>query len=167
MTVAPSPLEAIVDAATFKFVMRRLAASVTVITSRHGQDFNGMTATAVCSVSAEPPLVLVVVNRASNSYSMISGGGRFALNILREDQADVANYFARQGDKSFDDLSHEFGLTGCPLLTACVATVECTVDSAFNCGSHTIFVGRVVNTAVRQETPLLYFNGNFARIESA
>jgi flavin reductase len=167
MTVCPSADEAGVDAATFRAVMRRLAASVAVVTSRHGPNLNGMTATAVCSVSAEPPLVLAVVNRSSNSYPLISAGGRFALNILREDQADVASYFARQGDKSFDDLSYDFGLTGCPLLKTCLASVECTVESTFNCGSHTIFVGRVVNAAVRQATPLLYFDGHFARIADA
>ncbi|MDA9391842.1 hypothetical protein WN73_14695 [Bradyrhizobium sp. CCBAU 45394] len=156
-----------VDAATFKAVMRRLASSVTIVTSRHAGTLNGMTATAVSSVSAEPPLVLAVANRANHSYPLIRGGGSFALNILRDDQADIADYFARQGDKTFDDLWHVSGVTGCPVLKSCAASIECIVESAFDCGSHTIFVGRVVNTAVRQATPLIYFDGHFARIASA
>jgi flavin reductase len=165
MPLAGNPVS--VDPATFKAAMRRLAASVAVITSRHGDRLNGMTATAVCSVSSEPPLVLVVINRCSRSYPLIREGGTFALNFLREGQDDVADYFAARNDKSFDSLPHDFGLTGCPLLQDCAASVECVVHTASDSGSHTIFVGRVVNAKVRPVSPLLYYDGRFARLDIA
>jgi flavin reductase len=153
-----------VDSTTFKAVMRQLAASVVVVTSRNGDRLNGMTATAVCSVSAEPPLVLVVVNTNSSTHPMIGGSQMFALNILREDQTEIANYFARREDKDFDDVPYIKGMTGCPLLRCCAASIECVVHSAFETGSHTIFVGRIVNALTQQAVPLLYYNGQFARI---
>lgn len=156
-----------VDTATFKSAMRRLAASVAVITSRHGDRLNGMTATAVCSVSVEPPLVLVVVNRCSQSYPLIRHGGTFALNFLREGQDEIARYFAAKDGKSFDMFAHDDGVTGCPLLRDCAASVECVVHSASDSGSHTIFVGRVVNAVVHPVSPLVYYNGRFARLDSA
>lgn len=156
-----------VDPGTFKSAMRRLAASVTVITSRHGEKLNGMTATAICSVSAEPPLVLVVVNRCSQSHPLIQGGGTFALNFLCEGQDEIARYFSAKDGKSFDNIAHDNGVTGCPLLRDSAAAVECVVHSASDSGSHTIFVGRVVSAEVRPVAPLVYYDGRFARLESA
>lgn len=158
--VAPAA-ERSADPAAFKAAMRRLASGVTVVTSRHGDVSNGMTATAVCSVSADPPLALIVVNRGGASHGVISRGGVFALNFLGEDQAGLAGYFARGDGKSFDAAPHAFGVTGCPLLAGCAAQLECVVESAHDAGTHTIFVGRAVRASAGNAAPLAYHDAAF------
>jgi flavin reductase (DIM6/NTAB) family NADH-FMN oxidoreductase RutF len=148
-------------AADFKAAMRRLAGGVTVITSRHGTSANGMTATAVCSVSADPPLVLVVVNRSSASHPLIAKGGAFAINVLAEDQTELARYFAGGDAKTFDGAPHDVGPTGCPLLSGCVARFECVLENAHDEGSHTIFVGRAIQASSEERRPLAYHDAAF------
>lgn len=150
-----------VEPATFKAAMRRLAAGVTVVTSRHGGTVNGMTATAVCSVSAEPPLVLVVVNRSATSHELIARGGHFGLSFLAEDQEVIARYFAGSEAKNFERVGHVVGGTGCPLIEGAAARLECVVESAHDQGSHTIFVGRVVSASTDEGAPLVYGDGAF------
>ncbi len=155
------------DAADFKAALRRLAAGVTVVTSRHGETVNGMTATAVCSVSAEPPLALVVVNRKSVSHGVISRGGAFALNVLAEDQVELATYFAGGDAKTFDAAPHRIGSTGCPLLRGCAAQLECVVVSEHDEGTHTIFVGRAIEAAAGDVAPLAYCDAAFQVLRRA
>jgi flavin reductase (DIM6/NTAB) family NADH-FMN oxidoreductase RutF len=149
------------DPADFKAAMRRLASGVTVVTSRHAGIVNGMTATAVCSVSAEPPRVLVVVNRNASSHGLIQKGGAFALNFLGEDQAALASYFAGGEAKSFDGAPHVLGETGCPLLLGCAAQLECVVEDAHDGGTHTLFVGRAVQAAAGDGGALVYHDAAF------
>lgn len=154
-----------VEPAAFKAAMRRLAAGVTVVTSRHGATVNGMTATAVCSVSAEPPLVLVVVNRSAASHDVISKGRCFGLSFLAESQSEIARYFAGAEAKTFDEIRHTVGTTGCPLIDEVAARLECVVETAYDQGSHTIFVGRVLGADAGQAAPLVYGDGAFHGLE--
>jgi flavin reductase len=151
-----------VDASDYKRAMRQLATGVAVVTSRNGELMNGMTATAFCSVSADPPMMLVVVNRSSNSHPIIDASRSFAVNILRSDQRHIAEYFAGRTDKSFADIGYREGVTGCPLLAGCIAALECLTVQSVGAESHTIFVGRVVSATTREDRPLLYRNGTFA-----
>ncbi len=155
-----------VDPAAFKAAMRRHAAGVTVVTSRHGATVNGMTATAVCSVSAEPPLVLVVLNRSSASHGVVSRGGAFALNFLSEDQSDLAAYFAGRDGKSFDAVPHRIGASGCPLIEGCAARLDCVLESQHNAGTHTIFVGRVLHAETSDRAALVYGDAAFAGLRT-
>lgn len=159
--VVGSAPEPDVDPVAFKSAMRRLASGVTVVTSRHGATLNGMTATAVCSVSAETPRVLVVVNRTSASHGVITRGRTFALNFLGEDQTDLATYFAGRDGKTFEAAPHRFGVTGCPLLENCAARLECVVESQHHEGTHTIFVGRVLFAEAGEASPLVYCDTSF------
>lgn len=153
-----------VDVADFKAAMRALAASVTVITSRRGDQINGMTATAVCSVSTTPPQVLAVVNRETTSHGLIADSGAFAVNILAEHQQDLAGRFARRLETPFDGVGHGRGDTGCPLLDDAVAVLECRLRERHDAGTHTIFVGEVVGVRSRPAAPLLYFDGGYRRL---
>ncbi|MFD1704701.1 flavin reductase family protein [Methylopila henanensis] len=159
-TMPPAP-ESDADPAAFKAAMRRLAAGVTVVTSRHGGTVNGMTATAVCSVSAEPPLVLVVMNRSSASHGVVSRGGAFALNFLSEEQSDLATYFAGRDGKSFDTVPHRIGASGCPLIEGCAAQLDCVLESRHDEGTHTIFVARVLHAETDEGSPLVYGDAAF------
>lgn len=162
-TIENSP----VDGMDFKAAMRMLAASVTVITSRRGDQLNGMTATAVCSVSTAPPQILAVVNCETTSHGLITHSGAFAVNILAAHQQDLAGRFARRLDQPFEGVAHGLGKIGCPLLEDAVAVLECQLRERHQASTHTIFVGEVVGVSYRGAEPLLYFDGAFRRLAAA
>lgn len=149
----------------FKSVMRRFAASVNVITSVDGAVMNGMTATAVCSVSADPPSLLVIVNKSNRSHPVISRSGTFAVNVLSSDQEELAGHFAAKKPDEFADVDYRIGQTGCPLIRDADATLECAVVQETDFGTHTIFIGRIVTCEVASKSPLLYHAGRFCRLE--
>ncbi|SCW66624.1 flavin reductase family protein [Ancylobacter rudongensis] len=163
---AKAASRASVDEAAFRATMRRLAAGVTVVTSRHGARLNGMTATAVCSVSADPPLVLVVVNRSNASHELITQGRAFALNFLSADQSELASLFAKRGDKPFDTIPHRLGKTGCPLLEGCTALVECELETLHDVATHTVFIGRVIDNETSECAPLTYHDARFWALQA-
>jgi len=154
-----------VEPEQFKATMRRIASTVTVVTSKSGPAMNGMTATAVCSVSATPPCILVVVNQTNRSHALIEDAGIFAVNVLSEEQEFLAQHFAQKSDDPFVDVGYRCGMTGAPILSGCVASLECVVESQTRSGTHSIFVGRVVSAAERDQRPLLHTNSRFVRLE--
>ena len=144
-----------ITGAEFKFVMRRFAACVNVIT------MNGMTATAVCSVTAEPPSVLAIINRSNRSHPLISRSGVFAINVLASEQEHVAVHFASKADDPFSTVEHRRGVTGCPLIRDADAYLECEVAQETDFGTHTIFIGRIIACGSESKDPLVYHEGRF------
>jgi flavin reductase len=159
----PSSLASI-DEARFKATMRCVASTVTVITSRLGAVTNGMTATAVCSVSATPPSILVVINQSSRSHDLIERGGSFAVNVLTSEQAALAEHFATKADDPLRSVGHWLGVTGVPMIEGCAAQRECVVETQFAAGTHSIFIGRVVSLQETDRLPLIYRNGKIAEL---
>jgi len=156
-----------IDEARFKATMRCMASTVTVITSRLGAVTNGMTATAVCSVSATPPSILVVINQSSRSHDLIEQGGSFAVNILSAEQAALAHHFAAKSDDPLREVDHRSGVTGVPVIEGCVAQLECVVETKVTAGTHSIFIGRVVAVEETDRLPLMYRNGKVLWLERA
>ncbi|MDI4232066.1 flavin reductase family protein [Bradyrhizobium sp. Arg237L] len=154
-----------VDAEQFRAAMRCIASTVTVITSRADSVTNGMTATAVCSVSASPPCILVVINQANRSHSLIEEAGVFAVNVLASNQLPLAQHFASRPDEPLESVEHHQGRTGVPILGGCAASLECQLESQTKSGTHSIFVGRVVSARETGASPLLYWSGRFASLE--
>ena len=150
----------------FKLVMRRFAASVNVITSAEGAKKNGMTATAVCSVSSNPPSALIIVNKSNRSHPIIAGTKAFAVNVLSSNQKHVAGHFASKLPDPFADIPHSIGKTGCPIIEGADAHIECTVFEQIDVGTHTIFVGKIVAAAAAHGEPLLYHEGRYVGIGS-
>jgi flavin reductase len=150
----------------FKLVMRRFAASVNVITSADRQKKNGMTATAVCSVSSDPPSALIVVNKSNRSHPIITETGAFAVNVLSSDQKHVASHFASRAPDPFAKIDHSIGKTGCPIIAGADAYIECTVINQTDVGTHTIFVGKIVAAHASSGEPLLYHEGRYVGIGS-
>lgn len=150
-----------VDPAQFKAAMRCIASTVTVITSKAGSALNGMTATALCSVSAAPPCILVVVNQANRSHALIENAGVYVVNVLSADQTSLALHFASKSESPLAKMRYRAGVTGAPILEGCVAHLECIVESQTRSGTHSIFIGRVVATGEADLLPLLYRNGEF------
>jgi flavin reductase (DIM6/NTAB) family NADH-FMN oxidoreductase RutF len=145
----------------FTDVMRRFAASVNVVSTADGGQKSGMTATAVCSVTAEPPCALIIVNRSNRSHATIARTRKFAVNVLANDQRHLAAQFAAKLPDPFHDVPHRAGTTGCPLIEGADAHMECVVVQEVDVGTHTIFVGKVVATSRSNREPLLYHEGQY------
>lgn len=155
-----------VNADIFKKLMRSMAASVNVITTNHDGQWHGMTATAVCSVSAEPPSILIVVNQSSRSHPLISASRAFIVNILGDEQESISQRFAGKHVDQFKDIPANPGYRSCPILDGVSAFIECAVMTEFVVGTHTIFVGRVVGGDVRHARPAVYHDGAYKLIHS-
>lgn len=157
----------IVDQSVFRDVIGRFASGVTVITTRTGERDHGTTASAVSSLSMDPPMLLVCLNRTSETQAAALEAGRFAVNILGEDQGQLAYRFARKGSDKFEDLPVLRGVTDSPLLPGAIAHIECEVKETVSGGTHTVFLAQVLEASGREGTPLTYFRGKFGRLESA
>ncbi|MBM4360915.1 MAG: flavin reductase family protein [Deltaproteobacteria bacterium] len=152
----------------FKKVMASFAASVTVVTTI-GDDAKlvGLTATAFSSLSMDPPLCLVCVDKRGASHEAIATNRRFAVNVLAADQTELSNRFASRREDKFDGVAHSPGaVTGCPLLDGAIATMECELHEILPGGDHSIFVGRLVATSTKEGNPLLYFRGGYRNLAS-
>jgi flavin reductase (DIM6/NTAB) family NADH-FMN oxidoreductase RutF len=158
-----------VPADAFRAGMRQLAAAVNVISTEHHGQRAGLTATAACSVSVDPPQLLVCVNKTGHAHSVIAEAGKFCVNVLALHQDDIAKRFAGMDGS---DRSERFALgtwttleTGAPVLEDCLANFDCEVMASFDAATHSIFVGRVIGIrAVNVGEPLLFGDGRFARM---
>jgi flavin reductase (DIM6/NTAB) family NADH-FMN oxidoreductase RutF len=129
----------------------------------------GVTATAVCSVSLEPPLVLVCLGAESRTRETIASSGRYAINVLAAGHRLHAERFATAEDGKFDGLTWEPGRSGCPVLPDSIAVCECDVEQTIEAGDHTVFVGRVNEvraTDSARDRPLLWFRGRYASLSA-
>jgi flavin reductase len=154
----------------FKQAMRRLAASVTLVTLADGDTFKGMAATAVCSLSAEPPSLLVCVNRSASLHSHLIEASHFAVNILHHEQVDVARRFSDNSlrDVRFDNAEWKKHEMGPPVLTGAQVSLVCSRSELFSFGTHTICIGTVVDVQNRDDIdPLVYLNGVFSTVSSS
>jgi len=143
----------------FKSAMRRFATGVTIVTTAHDGAIHGFTVNAFASVTADPPTVLVCVNKTARAHPLISESGNFCVNILGLEQRPIAETFTTAEPKSrFDGLAHRRGPTGSPIIDGVLAYVDCTVEEEITAGTHTIFVGRVLEVGDRDGAPLGYFD---------
>jgi flavin reductase (DIM6/NTAB) family NADH-FMN oxidoreductase RutF len=159
-----------ISADAFKQAMRRLAAGVTIVTTRHNDIRGGLTATAVCSLSADPPQLLVCVNRSAAAHTMISEGENLCVNLLAHTHQRLAALFAGQtgvlGSDRFKAGRWTTLKTGAPVLEDALASFDCIVGEKFASTTHTIFIGRVVDVRLRSNGgPLLYAGGSFAAVK--
>lgn len=152
----------------FKALMTKFAAGVTVVTTRDASgDLWGLTATAFTSVSLNPPLCLVCIDKKTASHDPIESSGVFAVNFLSDQQEEVSNTFASRRDDKFDNVKHEAGpSTGCPVFPEALAWLECETKHVYDGGDHNIFVGEIKKTGLNTGQPLLYWNGSYGDIKS-
>ena len=149
--------------------MRQLAAGVTLITAQHEGHRAGMTATAVCSLSADPPQLLACINRQAETYRAVQNSGAFAVNVLASHQQRLAEAFAGTlaiyGDQRFDLADWSALKTGSPVLSPCLATFDCRLVEAVPAATHSIFIGRVEKVALELDLqPLVYAGGDYGLI---
>ena len=157
-----------VSAADFRRAMGHFATGVTVVTSvdAEGQPV-GTTASAVSSLSLDPPLVLVCFDRASLTLAAVRSHGAFVVNVLAARQRHLSANFARRGPAvAWDGVRYRLGPTGSPRLHGVLAALECTAEHCLPGGDHAIVIGRVhqVETGDENAAPLLYWRGSYASL---
>lgn len=142
-----------VESDHLKHVLSHLPGGVCIVTSREPEGSpHGLTAISVCSVSLAPPLVLACIERSTNTHSAIESSRVYALNFLGAAQRELADRFSESGPK-FDGVELTTLRTGAPVLSAAVASCDCSVVVAVPAGDHTIFVGKV-EAVVASEPPV-------------
>ncbi|MBX7072484.1 MAG: flavin reductase family protein [Pirellulales bacterium] len=147
-------------------IMGHFASGVTIVTTQLGGEQTGMTVSAFASLSLNPPLVLVSIDRCSFTYEFLKSSRCFAVNMLRRDQEDLSRRFAMAGPKDFSDLPLHTAVTGAPILHGVLGWVDCRVVEVYRGGDHDIFVGEIVAGEAGEGEPLLYYCGRYRQIES-
>ncbi len=154
------------DTKEFRKVMGQFATGVTVVTIQDENKVHGMTANSFTSVSLDPPLILVSIDKRARAHEMVERTGSFGVTILGESQQEVSHHFAGKPDEKVE-AALEFDWFGnVPVLREGLARFSCRLWATYDGGDHTLFVG-LVETMVREESaaePLLYFQGNYRRI---
>jgi flavin reductase len=145
-------------------IMGHFATGVTIVTTGGEAGPHGLTANAVASLSLDPPLLLVAVEKRAHSLEYIRKNRCFAVNILRLDQEDISRRFATPGPKDFTGLNLLAATTAAPILADCLAYVDCRVYAILPGGDHEIFVGEIVAGEFHGGDPLLYFAGGYRRL---
>ncbi|MDQ1104004.1 3-hydroxy-9,10-secoandrosta-1,3,5(10)-triene-9,17-dione monooxygenase reductase component [Nocardioides zeae] len=164
MSVPPSVPLPDVPIPRLRDVMGTFATGVVVVTALDEGEPVGMTVQSFASLSLRPPLVVFAPARTSRTWPRVRHAGWFCVNVLAEDQADVAAAMASGGDR-FRDLRWTPGLGGEPLLDGALAHVEATVQAVHDGGDHDLVVGRVRRVErVRDAAPLLYHRSAYARL---
>jgi flavin reductase (DIM6/NTAB) family NADH-FMN oxidoreductase RutF len=154
-----------VDATSFRQALAQFASGITVLTTRDaaGRPL-GLTVSAFCSVSLEPPLVLVSLDERSEVHAGLSGSGVFGVSVLAEGQDAVSRLFARPGPDKFAGLSLREGERGVWLVPGALAQIECEVREVHRGGDHLLYLGQIVSIAVRPGRPLVYHRGGYRRL---
>ena len=154
-----------ISAAHLRRAMGCFATGVTVVTTRHGDCGPcGLTANAVTSVSLDPPLILVCVDKKAESYPHFGPAGVFAVNVLDEGQQAISTRFATSGGDKFAGLAYHWGDLGTPILDQRLAFLECRIVHAYEGGDHTIYVGEVERAETGGGRPLLYYRGAYGAL---
>jgi flavin reductase (DIM6/NTAB) family NADH-FMN oxidoreductase RutF len=154
------------DPASFRSVLGRFATGVTVITTRDSAGFDhGMTVSAFASLSLEPPLVLICIERSCALHPFLMDTKDFVVNILSVGQESLSRRFAEKIENRFDGVGFSRGITGCAVLNDVLASLECRRTDHYVAGDHTIFTGEVIAAMARAERPLLYYRGGYAQLE--
>lgn len=157
----------IVDQRVFRDVVGRFASGVTVITTAVDGKQYGTTASAMSSLSMDPPMILICLNKISETGAAVLESGTFAVNILAKGQERLASQFAVKGGDKFLDVAIRTGPLGDPLIEDTLATMQCRTVETVTGGTHTVFLAEVVDAEARDLEPLTYFRGKFGRLEAA
>lgn len=150
----------------FRAALGRFASGVTVVTTRDADGrLHGITVSAFCSVSLEPPLVLVCIEKKAGSHHAFSNGEAFVVNVLAAGQQYLSDRFASHISNKFEGIAYRSGIEDLPVLEDALANLECVLKYSYEAGDHTIFVGQIEKAHIADGEPLLYFHGNYRKIK--
>ena len=160
--------EAIAAAREFREVLGRFASGVTVVTTMSNDEPVGMTCQSFSSVSLEPPLVVFIPAKSSRSWPLIQRSGKFCVNFLAADQAELSNTMASRGVDKFGEVKWTPAPeTGSPMFAESLGYVDCQIHSVHEAGDHFVVIGRVLDLGMHDaEKPLLFFQGKYASTDT-
>ena len=158
-----------IDAAAYRQISGGFATGVTAVTTAVDGWLHGITANSFTSVSLDPLLLLVCIDKEAYAHEQLEKAGRFGVNILAEAQQEISNQFASKSPPEQGSLrgaAYHLGPNGMPILEGCLAYLECELTDHCAGGDHTIFIGKVLDGALTQETtPLLFYQGSYQRLQ--
>ena len=154
------------DSALQRQIMGRFATGVTLVTARSDEKILGMTANAVLSLSLDPPLILVSVNKKNQMHKFLKKSNCFAINVLRDDQEEISRRFATPGPKDFSDLELVESKTGSPVLVNALAFIDCKIVQVVPGGDHDMFIGKPLAGETRDGNPLIFYSGQYTQLIS-
>jgi flavin reductase (DIM6/NTAB) family NADH-FMN oxidoreductase RutF len=153
----------------FRDALRHFPAGVTIVTIKAGERIHGLTVSAFASVSPEPPLIAVIIDRRHGAHAMLQEEGAvFAVNILAQDQMELSNRFAWLKDEDrFAVGRWTAAATGAPVLADALAWLDCTIWARHPAGTHTVFLGEVKAASQPRpgEPPLVYWNRGYRHLD--
>jgi flavin reductase (DIM6/NTAB) family NADH-FMN oxidoreductase RutF len=153
------------DPQELRRILGHFATGVTVITTRDKDGApSGLTANAFTSLSLNPPLVVVCVDKTAQCYGCFDQSKVFAVNVLSEDQEEVSRRFATKNSAKFAGLEWREGSNGAALIEGAIGHIECKIVQSHDGGDHTIMVGEVVSATASGDRPLLFFKGKYQRL---
>ena len=160
---------AVIDLGDFRTAMRQVASSVTIIAGELDGMRRGLTATAVCSLSFDPPSLLVCIGRSAAAHDIIVQSRRFSVNVLSTGQQDLARIFSGEGQVSGDDRFRHGRwrslVTGAPILMGSVVNFDCELSQAVEASTHTVLLAATVGVLVDEsKPPLLYANRQYTAL---
>jgi flavin reductase (DIM6/NTAB) family NADH-FMN oxidoreductase RutF len=149
----------------FRLAMRRVAATVAIVSARCEGERHGTTATSVTSISLDPPSVLVCFNQASRLHEFLHKQDHFCVNILQTANIEIAKIFSSAPAAERFAVGDWRDSEGIPYLADAQANLFCRKEQEITYGSHTIFIGRVLQAVMREEvSPLLYHDGRYSTV---
>jgi flavin reductase (DIM6/NTAB) family NADH-FMN oxidoreductase RutF len=154
-----------VDPAQFRQLLGRFATGVTILTVITPDDRPiGMTANSLASVSLQPPLLSVCIDREAEMHDVITQADRFVVNVLSSRQETLARRFADKHVDRFDGVGYHLSPDGLIMLEGALAHIECDRHAQYQAGDHTIVVGKVVGGETGDGRPLLFYRGGYAAL---
>lgn len=155
-----------IDPDSFRAALGRFVSGVTVITTRDrdGRD-HGMTVSAFCSASLDPPLVLACIGHEASMHAAMMQADHFGVSILAAGQEQLARRFADQRSDRFDGVGYTRGQLGLALIDDALAHLECMVVDRYEAGDHTVVIGRVEAASSYRGPPLAYYRGGYTQID--
>jgi flavin reductase (DIM6/NTAB) family NADH-FMN oxidoreductase RutF len=155
-----------VDSTAFRQCLGQFASGVTVVTTLGAEGPLGLTVSSFCSVSLEPPLVLVCVDNRSETHEGFESSKLFGVSILAEGQEAWSTRFAFAGEEKFSGVDLDRGEHGIPLIPGALAQLECRLTASLPGGDHTIYVGEVLRMVTSPGRPLLYHGSAYHRLHA-
>ncbi len=149
----------------FKDALSLFASGVTVVTTKDAAgNFHGLTVSAFCSLSLNPPLVLICIDKSTVSHYALEESVGFVVNILKEDQAHISNQFASPIPDKFVGIEYFTNGNNLPILKDSLVSLECRLKDACSGGDHTIFIGEIEKSHISTGKPLVYCDGNYQKL---
>ncbi|MFS0560446.1 flavin reductase family protein [Terribacillus sp. 179-K 1B1 HS] len=152
------------DNRTFRDAMGKFATGITIVTTDVAGEAKGMTVNAFMSVSLEPKLIAVSIDKKASLYEILQTNPTFGVSVLKEEQKDVSMVFAKQ--KVQEEPVPITMLQDVPVVDGALVNLACKAVDKVIAGDHVIIIGEVEDLVLRDGDPVLYFGGNYREIKS-